>query len=498
MKLYSNKFRWKLVLFGTVLLFIVVSLFYSNSLIQKIHKRETEKAKQWAQTIRKKGELVSLTNQIFKELRDKEKQQARLVLDALSLTLRKTENLSNNVDVAFAQKVLKSNLTIPMALLIDNEIAQSQNLDSILANNEKTNVFIEDCRKSQRTQVVEISDNFFIEFIFGESRELIRLNAESDSLLNSFNQELLNNDHLIPLILIDEKTGKVETTNISSSEWSEAGLQNFLKEFSYKPIQFNFGSGNKLLYFKDSKEVTYLKWYPAVQFFLIGLIVFIAYIIFSTYRKAEQNQVWAGMAKETAHQLGTPLSSLMAWLQHLENEGVDKMTTDEMTKDLDRLSKITDRFSKIGSDAKLESSSINETILNSIEYLKTRFSKKIEIHFSHMNSNVMVHHNIQLLEWVIENIFKNAVDSMDGVGTIEIALTNNSSSVFIDISDTGKGLARTQFKTVFEPGYSTKKRGWGLGLTLVKRIVEEYHLGKVFVHKSELKKGTTFRIMLRK
>jgi signal transduction histidine kinase len=222
---------------------------------------------------------------------------------------------------------------------------------------------------------------------------------------------------------------------------------------------------------------------------VVGLIVVIGYLLFSTYRKAEQNQVWAGMAKETAHQLGTPLSSLMAWVSYLENEDIDPMVPREMHKDLQRLEKITDRFSKIGSGAKL--------IEHNLNYLKARLSDKIDIEFTVDGQRPMiVLHNPSLMEWVVENICKNAVDAMGGVGKLKVHIQEVPEWVHVDITDTGKGLTQKQFKTIFQPGYSTKKRGWGLGLTLVKRIVEEYHKGKVFVVTSELDKGTTFRISI--
>jgi signal transduction histidine kinase len=220
-------------------------------------------------------------------------------------------------------------------------------------------------------------------------------------------------------------------------------------------------------------------------------------LLFSTYRKAEQNQVWAGLAKETAHQLGTPLSSLMAWVSYLENEDVDPMVPREMQKDLERLEKITDRFSKIGSGAKLEEEDFVFTIENNLNYLKARLSDKIDIEFTVDGQRPMiVLHNRSLMEWVVENICKNAVDAMGGVGKLQVHIKEVAEWVHVDITDTGKGLTTKQFKSIFQPGYSTKKRGWGLGLTLVKRIVEEYHKGRVFVVASELDKGTTFRISI--
>jgi len=238
-----------------------------------------------------------------------------------------------------------------------------------------------------------------------------------------------------------------------------------------------------------------LQYFPYIQFLVIGLFAFIGYLIFSTFRKAEQNQVWAGMAKETAHQLGTPLSSLMAWVQLLEAQGVDPMITTEMQKDVDRLEKVTERFSKIGSGAKLELIDVSETVKNVISYLRPRISDQVSIAVE-ANQEVLVMHNAPLIEWVVENISKNAVDAMEGKGQLSVHVHKTNDWVFIDIKDNGKGIPAKQLKTIFEPGFSTKTRGWGLGLSLVKRIVKEYHKGTVVVVESHLNVGTTFRISL--
>jgi signal transduction histidine kinase len=219
-------------------------------------------------------------------------------------------------------------------------------------------------------------------------------------------------------------------------------------------------------------------------------------VIFSTFRKAEQNQVWAGMAKETAHQLGTPISSLMAWIELLKTMEIDPSIPEEMNKDIQRLSQVTDRFSKIGAKTLLANENIVATTQNLLNYLKTRIPKKTTLIFTAEKEVISVPHNPALIEWVIENICKNAIDAMEGKGDLSIHISQKNNKVFIDITDTGKGMTARQQKAVFQPGFTTKKRGWGLGLSLVKRIVEEYHKGKVGVFKTELGKGTTFRITL--
>ena len=263
-----------------------------------------------------------------------------------------------------------------------------------------------------------------------------------------------------------------------------------------KPIVIDFQNSQKsILYFDESPELKQLKFFPYIQFAIIGLFVLIGYIIFSTFRKAEQNQVWAGMAKETAHQLGTPLSSLMAWIQLLEAQDVDPMITEEMMKDVVRLDKVTDRFSKIGSIPKLDDQDLTQTVKNVLSYLRPRVSDKVSIELM-PGEEISTKHNGPLMEWVVENICKNAVDAMSGKGKLEVKVHSTPEWAHIDIKDTGKGISPKQIKSIFEPGFSTKKRGWGLGLTLVRRIVKDYHKGKVFVSESQVDVGTTFRISI--
>ena len=215
-------------------------------------------------------------------------------------------------------------------------------------------------------------------------------------------------------------------------------------------------------------------------------------------KKAEQNKVWVGLSKETAHQLGTPISSLMAWLDMLEMQGTDSELIADMGKDVHRLSVIAERFSKIGSQPEREPADITEVIEAAVDYMKHRISGKVQIEVHTPEEKIAPQPLCRpLIEWVFENLCKNAIDAMDGEGHIEITLSNNDSRYYIDIKDSGKGIARNRFKTIFHPGYTTKRRGWGLGLTLVKRIIEEYHDGRIYVKESELGKGTTFRIEMK-
>lgn len=250
------------------------------------------------------------------------------------------------------------------------------------------------------------------------------------------------------------------------------------------------------IYYEDSILLKRLSLYPYVQIGAMIVIALIIYLAVVYTKRAEQNRLWAGLSKETAHQLGTPISSLIAWNQYLEAVGMDKEITDEIQKDVNRLTVIADRFSKIGSRPELRLEYVNDVIDRSLQYMKSRVSGKVEIRLHPDEDDHGVLLSTSLFEWVMENLTKNAVDAMGGEGKIDISTGSDKGKVWIEMKDTGKGIARKNFKTVFSPGYTTKKRGWGLGLTLVKRIIEEYHGGKIYVKESELGKGTIFRIEL--
>jgi signal transduction histidine kinase len=268
----------------------------------------------------------------------------------------------------------------------------------------------------------------------------------------------------------------------------------------HEPIEIKLYDGKKnQIYYKDSLLLIKLRYYPFFQLGVIGLFIIVSYLAFSSSRRAEQNQVWVGMAKETAHQLGTPLSSLLAWLDLLKMKGVSTEYLGEIEKDIGRLNTITERFSKIGSPPALKKENLAEVIRRSVSYIQTRSSGKVAFEVNTGDeSQTQASVNSPLLEWVFENVLKNAIDAMNGEGKISVSVTDQLQFVYIDISDTGKGIPRSSFSTVFKPGYTTKSRGWGLGLSLSKRIIEDYHRGQIFVKSSEPNVKTTFRIVLRK
>ena len=335
------------------------------------------------------------------------------------------------------------------------------------------------------------------------TKQLIELDLNDTTTNINFLVSVIENNSTVPVILMNEKGDTTTTRNLKykrlkKSKYLERQIEIMKKV--HEPLEIVLGNDEKnYIYYKDSLILTKLSYFPYVQLAVIILFILVAYLAFSSSRKFEQNQVWVGLTKETAHQLGTPTSSLMAWVNILKMKGIDPQLVNEFEQDVHRLEKITERFSKVGSIPKLSVTNVIPVILNAINYIKSRSSNKIQFTFNFTDSDeIRIPLNVPLFEWVIENLAKNAIDAMKGEGTIEIILTDNTQVLFIDFKDTGKGLVKSMFKTIFKPGFTSKERGWGLGLSLSKRIIELYHDGKIFVSHSELNKGTSFRIALKK
>ena len=320
----------------------------------------------------------------------------------------------------------------------------------------------------------------------------------------TFLQQYIASNETIPVILVDERGdvqiarnyGALDTNYVYLAERVEK-----IKDSGYPPIESE-EYGFKI-YYESSTILSLLKYFPLVQFLLIAAFVTYGYIGINSTRRAEQNRVWAGMAKETAHQLGTPISAIIAWIEHLKliREGdteVEEVLV-ELENDVDRLNLIADRFSKIGSEPVLKNTDVYEELEKCRAYMQRRASRRVEFEFPNENqSPLMVKINPPLFDWVVENLLRNALDAMGGKGKISAKVTEENKFINIDISDTGSGIPSSKFKTVFQPGFTTKKRGWGLGLSLAKRIIETYHSGRIFVKKSVINEGTTFSIKLPK
>ncbi len=334
------------------------------------------------------------------------------------------------------------------------------------------------------------------------------------SVLDFLSDIVINREYNLPIIFVDSATNDIVLhENVVDSTWSAAKQERRLARTLERmkaendPIRMPFFDeltnqiySVQYIYYRNSFLLRQLSAYPYIQLSVIAIFGIIAYLAFSYSRTSEQNKLWVGLAKETAHQLGTPLTSLMAWVEYIkglpEMQGRDDITL-ELQKDVQRLEMITSRFSNIGSTTQLRDENVFEAVSNIINYLKPRVSSKVEFNIKTEQEAITAKMNRPLFEWVVENICKNGIDAMSGIGKINIVIGKNSDkTAFIDITDNGKGIAKGKIKDVFKPGFTTKKRGWGLGLTLVQRIIENYHLGKIFVKNSQADVGTTFRIIL--
>ncbi|CAN5447315.1 HAMP domain-containing sensor histidine kinase [soil metagenome] len=366
-----------------------------------------------------------------------------------------------------------------------------------------TNLLVEELKEREQ-RLIELYANT-LEYTINENN--------NENLAFIF-QEIIVGNNSIPVIVTDNNGVPAFDKNISypatftSLEKNQVLARELdIMRQEHEPIvitfknQFGETDNHQYVYYRNSNLLNQLTYYPFIQLSVIAVFALLAYLAFSYSKTAEQNRVWVGLAKETAHQLGTPLSSLMAWVEFFKTEPhyKDSEIVTELNKDIQRLDMITSRFSNIGSVPVLKEEYIYEAIKDIIGYLQPRISTKVNININSTEPGLTAMINKPLFDWVIENLCKNAVDAMSGVGTININIQKeNHDKVLVDISDTGKGIPKSKLKQVFQPGFTTKKRGWGLGLTLVKRIIENYHRGKIFVKSSEVDVGTTFRIVLRK
>lgn len=338
--------------------------------------------------------------------------------------------------------------------------------------------------------------------MWAEAMQLISLSDTTQDI--DFLFSIIDNNNTIPVILTDESDEIISSKNFSTEktkypEYLDKALLE-IKEYR-EPIVIELDSKHfNFVYYEDSAILTMLMYYPYVQFGIIALFIAVSYLAFNASMAADRNMVWAGMSKETAHQLGTPTSSLAGWIEVLRHKHPEVKITEEMLRDIERLEKITERFSRIGSKAVLTPTNIIPMLLRTTDYLKIRTSSKVafETDFSSCSEALTVPVNAVLFEWVIENVSKNAIDAMEGNGTITFQVTETEKNVTIDITDTGKGIPKSAFGKIFVAGFSTKQRGWGLGLSFAKRIVEDYHNGRIFVKNSEAGHGSCIRIVLLK
>ena len=348
-------------------------------------------------------------------------------------------------------------------------------------------------------QIFKSEERLKMQVLASAQKSFLKADLENDNV--DLNLEIFQSNTTIPLI-ITENNAIINNKNIDDYIVKDSiKLHTFWQQLKKEnePISIEYDKGKfQYIYYGNSSLINKLKYYPIALLLIIVLFATVVYNFYRSTKMATQNKLWAGMAKETAHQIGTPLSSLIGWLEIMKADNVDQTTITEIEKDINRLQTITDRFSKIGSEPVLETKDIIEETRASFDYLKSRFSKQVIFTFKAPKNPVFIAINPALHSWTIENLMKNAIDAMKGKGNLKIVIDAEGNFVKINVIDSGKGIPKNQFRQVFEPGFTTKKRGWGLGLSLTKRIVEEYHKGKVKVLNSEVGKGTTIQISFKK
>jgi len=470
-------------------------------LVRKFAENERTNVTIWANAIQNNARLVSYADEFFENVRIEEGKRAELLAE----TYKRIVNDNESKDLTFYVNIIRNNSTIPVIVTTEkNQIINSVNVD--FGDNQPK--YLKGSLKDefsiyQPIDIIYSAEDKHILY-YKESIIFTELRNVLDNLIESFFSDIVTNSVSVPVIITDSSRqqiyafGNIDSTKMQDVVFVDRKIQRM--NVDNKPIKIRLPDDRKAyIFYTDSAVLTQIKFYPVIQFTVIGLFFIIAYLMFSTARKSEQNQVWVGMSKETAHQLGTPLSSMLAWVELLKMKDVDEEAISEIEKDLHRLEVITERFSKIGSPAVLEIRNVVSVLYDSMEYIKRRTSKKINYHINLNPDDVITAPlNQNLFSWVFENLCKNAIDAMNGEGSISIEIKDRSQHVIIDFTDSGKGIAKANYKTVFNPGYTSKKRGWGLGLSLSKRIINDYHSGKIFVKSSSLNHGTTFRIVLKK
>jgi len=512
--IYSRKALWKRILVIFALVIVGVSFFYSSRLVGELSQEERKKVKLWADAIESKASTVNKTAKLFLDLAKVERQKIELWAEAMS-TLMGSSNLNPN-DNMLALEIISRNTSIPLIVTHQGgKIQNTRNIDGLI---DTLNIPISERADAQQKNEAYIDSLLVLwmekgnkihvnnEFdpstyvYFKDSRVLEDLRSTFNNIQNSFVNDIISMAASTRVIYLRGDSviafNKVDSNIISDSIL----LQNELNVMSSEndPIVVDLGyDAINYIYFSDSDMLNKLKYYGAIQIIVMFLFVLIGYWLFSIFRRSEQNKVWVGMAKETAHQLGTPLSSLMGWMEVLRMKKVDESIITEMEKDVDRLNMITDRFSKIGAKPNLEEKNVFDSLQKFVTYFKTRVPRKVSIELQATARDIISPINEPLFHWVIENLCKNAIDAMEGKGSITIDLQEEDYKTIIEITDTGKGIPSGKRNEVFQPGFTSKERGWGLGLSLSKRIIKEYHNGKIFVKWTEQDKGTIFRIELK-
>jgi signal transduction histidine kinase len=501
LRFLKTKNKGEIALMLVIVVLAAGSIIYANKIAEKIQKQEEAQVILWAKAIGEKAKILKLSNEIFLKLAEEERKKVEITSKATQLLANENHNENTT---SLLLDILTLNNQIPLIQTDENFIITDfKNVQKGIQRGEKM-------EKSKHANFfkyppIEVAYSNKKNYIF--YRESIIYNNISKVIEQSSNQfidEITNNTSLLPIVLLDKDKNVFQYSNIPEEVKADRKKLNaYISDLtsSKDPIILDIDPNNtKYLYYKSSNLASFIKWFPVVLYAVLGAILFLAFAAIRNVRKYEKNQIWVGMSKETAHQLGTPISSLSAWLEVLhDNESSPEVQINvltEMKKDVNRLSLIADRFSKIGSKPKLDKINLHEILATCFEYLKKRGSKKVHFELKDVPPSLTVEINRQLFEWVIENLVKNAFDAIHHEGEITIETGTGKGCVYIDVKDSGKGILPKDIEQIFEPGFTTKKRGWGLGLSLCNRIIVEYFNGKIYVLSSKINVGTVIRVEL--
>lgn len=497
---YRSRHRIKVAFFILAMVFIAVIFLFLNRTINEVRQDERQKVMLWADAVQQRNQLLEYATELFDKLKVEELQKVELWRESQQLILQ----VEDSQFLTFLLKIISTNKNIPIILTdVQRNVITTMNLDEELLVGQQ--IPTEILKKFVKYEPLHVTyKGQLINYLYyADSQIFNELQEMINNMIHSFIVEVVQNAVSVPVIITNSDTTKVLAYgNLLAkqvSDFENESLQNYVQDQMSEnyPIQILLNQKEVgLIFYKDSELITNLMYYPLLLLIIAVLLGVLAYFTLRSFGKHEKDQLWVGMSKETAHQLGTPISSLMAWTEILKMKDIDPVIIDELNKDVNRLETIAGRFSKIGSNPTLTRENLTEVVLNSVNYMKNRSSKNVESKMITPQEPIFVRMNASLIAWVIENIWKNAIDAMQGSGKLTVEISQDNSFAYVDVTDTGKGVPRNKFKTIFQPGYTTKSRGWGLGLSLAQRIVNEYHNGKIVVRNSELDKGTTIRVTL--
>lgn len=494
---WNIHWRWLLILIAIAFTTIII---YSNRLIKNMAQEERRRIAIWADAISYKAQFVNETERFFNSIREGEGNRAKLLAQAI----KKVNEASFDEDITFYQDIISSNATVPTIITdAKGEINAAVNVPQSIIDAKNINEIRQETGDFDSLKIQYYKQDYIVVY-YKESKIYSNLHTVIDNLMQSFFQETVINSASVPVIITDStervvlRSGNIDTALLKDSEALYAKLDKMKN--GNPPIAVDLlDQGKCYVFYEESSVLKQLRFFPFLQFIITLLFVLGAYMLLRVSRRSEQNQLWVGMSKETAHQLGTPISSLMAWTELLKDMPVDPSVTAEIGKDVSRLETIAQRFSKIGSVPELLPTDLVAVISGFTQYLQHRVPSMVTVVFEKPETEkIVLPLNRPLFEWVIENLCKNAVDAMEGKGRIVIHISEDHKTVCIDIADSGKGMSGKMQKDIFKPGITSKSRGWGLGLTLACRIINEYHRGRLYVKSSAPDQGTVMRIELRR